>query len=256
MSLKNKKIILELYQLKELLVKFISRPLERKHSRFLIAEKISSWLYPEYIFSEFGRIWLEDKKFFEYYRRYEPQNSHSADRKFFLRSLLGAIENLPGETAECGVYRGASSELICEAVKLKDKRHHGFDSFEGLSEPIEYDENQWRKGDLKTDLEEAQRNLAAYNFVTLYKGWIPERFPEVADKKFCFVHIDVDIYEPTLASLNFFYPRLVPRGIMLCDDYGFSTCPGARKAIDEFFANKTEKIIQVPTGQAFIIKHL
>ena len=42
-------------------------------------------------------------------------------------------------------------------------------------------------------------------------------------------------------------------GLMRFDDYGFATCPGARRAIDEFFADKAEPIIDLPTGQAFVV---
>ena len=41
---------------------------------------------------------------------------------------------------------------------------------------------------------------------------------------------------------------------MICDDYGFVTCPGAKKAMDEFFEDKAEPVIMLTTGQAFIIK--
>jgi 2-polyprenyl-3-methyl-5-hydroxy-6-metoxy-1,4-benzoquinol methylase len=41
---------------------------------------------------------------------------------------------------------------------------------------------------------------------------------------------------------------------MLFDDYGFATCPGARLAVNEFFVDKPERIIELPTGQAFVIK--
>ena len=43
------------------------------------------------------------------------------------------------------------------------------------------------------------------NFVKIYKGWIPDRFEEVKDKNFSFVHLDVDLYEPTYESLNYFF---------------------------------------------------
>src|SRR5688572_31529904 len=42
---------------------------------------------------------------------------------------------------------------------------------------------------------------------------------------------DVDVYQPTRDSLEYFYPRLVTGGILVCDDYGW---PGARKAVDDF----------------------
>lgn len=228
---------------------------DNEEASYVLAEKISHYLYPKYRFSEFGRIWLGDTAFFRYYEKYDKNNYHSADRKFFLKSLLNLIKNLPGDTVECGVYMGAASELICESIKSLGKTHHAFDSFEGLSEPNPKDGNHWRKGDLKAGLEEVKKNLSAYTFVKFYKGWIPERFNEVTNKNFCFVHIDVDLYQPTLNSLRFFFPKMVKGGVIVCDDYGFSTCPGAKKAFDEFMKDKMEQIIHVPTGQCFIIKN-
>ena len=51
----------------------------------------------------------------------------------------------------------------------------------------------------------AEKNLNQFpQRYQLFKGWIPDRFDEIALKKFCLVHIDVDLYQPTLDSLNFF----------------------------------------------------
>jgi O-methyltransferase len=99
-----------------------------------------------------------------------------------------------------------------------------------------------------------QRNLAEFPSVQYHAGWIPDRFGEVADKSFCFVHVDVDLYQPTLDSLRFFYPRLVARGMLVCDDYGYVNCPGAKQACDEFVAAIPEPLIHLPTGQAVIVK--
>ena len=100
----------------------------------------------------------------------------------------------------------------------------------------------------------AQRNLAEFSGVHLLKGWIPAQFPEIADKRFCFVHIDVQLYEPTRHSIEFFYPRMNPGGIIVCDDYGFSICPGARRALDEFMTGRAEPIVDLACGSAFIIR--
>jgi O-methyltransferase len=54
--------------------------------------------------------------------------------------------------------------------------------------------------------------------------------------------------------MRFFYPRLVPGGVILCDDYGFTTCPGVRRAVDEFMADKPEHVVHVPTGHGFLVK--
>ena len=97
-------------------------------------------------------------------------------------------------------------------------------------------------------------NLTAFDdLIVFHQGWIPDQFSDVADARFCFVHIDVDLFQPTRDSLDFFYPRMVRGGLIVCDDYGFETCPGARRAMDEFFADRPEPIVHLPTGQGFVI---
>ena len=77
----------------------------------------------------------------------------------------------------------------------------------------------------------------------------------IKNKKFQFVHIDVDVFEPTLESLEFFYPRLIKGGIIVCDDYNGAQFPGATKAWDEYFKNKNVFFnYSVPLGASFIIK--
>jgi hypothetical protein len=87
-----------------------------------------------------------------------------------------------------------------------------------------------------------------------YPGWIPERFNEAAACRFCFVHIDVDLYQPTRDSLEFFYPRMSPGGMIVCDDYGYVNCPGAKQACDELAADWPERWLHLPTGQGLLIK--
>jgi O-methyltransferase len=49
-----------------------------------------------------------------------------------------------------------------------------------------------------------------------------------------FVHIDLDLYEPILGALNYFYPKMVLGGIIVCDDYGSLYWPGAQMAVEQF----------------------
>jgi O-methyltransferase len=101
----------------------------------------------------------------------------------------------------------------------------------------------------------ARANLAGFR-VELYPGWIPERFAEIADAQFCFVNVDVDLYEPTRESLEFFYPRMVPGGVLVLDDYGSALqSPGVARAVDEFLAGRPETLVKSPTAQAFLVRH-
>lgn len=240
------------------LLEMLCRGVQRgtaEDEKYRVAEALTSAVYPKYKFSEYARLLLEDEDFLAYYEHFmEGGNWHSLDRKYTLDQLLKLTLHIDGDAAECGVYKGASSYLICRAIQPYGKWNHLFDSFDGLSAPIEQDGTYWVAGAFRVDESHVRGNLTEFGNFTVYRGWIPERFQEVAEKRFCFVHIDVDLYEPTRDSIEFFYDRLNPGGVMLMDDYGFKTCPGAKLAADEFFDRKPEEIVMLPTGQAFILR--
>jgi hypothetical protein len=102
--------------------------------------------------------------------------------------------------------------------------------------------------------EDIVKKIIHFNNLKLYKGWIPNRFEEIRECKFSFVHVDVNLYELTLESIKFFYDRINAGEIFVCDEYGFLTCPGAKAAMDEFLAAKQEKMISLSGGGGFFIK--
>lgn len=231
--------------------------LESDYERFELAEKLFNALVPEVRVSEFGRTYFEDQEFAEIYERFPVGNYRSYDRRYTIGQLARHALSLPGEFAECGVYRGATAYLMAEALARagsEGRRVHLFDSFAGLSRPAIEDGTYWSPGDMAVGLEDVRRNLENHlERVAFYPGWIPQRFTEVAQHRFAFAHIDVDLYQPTRDALEFFYGRMTGGGIIVCDDYGFASCPGARKAMDEFFAGRPETIIHLPTGQGMVL---
>lgn len=223
--------------------------------RYRAAEALTMAVYPTYKFSEFGRLYLDDQAFLDYYRRFmDPDNWHSLDRKYTLDQLLKPVLPLPGDIAECGTYKGFSAYRMCLAARNTGKLVHLFDSFEGLSAPGELDGDYWVKGRFNTPEAALRETLAEFDNYRVYRGWIPQRFNEVAQRTFCFVHIDVDLYQPTLDSLEFFYPRTDKSGVILMDDYGVRSCPGAKLAADRFFSGRSESVMLLTTGQALVIK--
>lgn len=230
-----------------------------KHSmrRFAILTRLGAIIAPYYRFKLPEMEWWNDQAFNSWIKKFNPHGSIHVDRQWMLYQLLRLTQNLEGDTAECGVLGGCSSYLICTANRSfgGNRWHYGFDSFAGLSTPSEPDKNFWKKGDLDCPRNNAESALSEFDNVTLFQGWIPERFSEVEHKKFAFVHIDVDLYKPTLESIKFFYSRLLNGGVLVCDDYGMKNCPGATKAIDEFLEDKCEKMIACCGGGGFFIKN-
>ena len=224
--------------------------------RYAWGERVFSALVPDVKLAEFGRSFFHDRQFTADYERFDRLNYRSFDRKFALRELLRVELRRPGALAECGVFRGASAFLMAQAIRRYGggRRLHLFDSFAGLSAPGAKDGLYWEAGSLACSQAEVAANLAEFaDLVSFHDGWIPARFSDVAGTRFCFVHIDVDLFQPTRDTLEFFYPRMVAGGLIMCDDYGFETCPGARHAMDAFFAGRAEPIVHLPTGQGFVL---
>jgi len=102
-------------------------------------------------------------------------------------------------------------------------------------------------------MEEVQAFVASPQ-AHLVRGIFPATANAMPDGlQFSLVHIDVDIYEAARDCCNYFYKRLSPNGLIVFDDYGFLSCPGVKKAVDDFFADKPTKPIYLPSGQAVFI---
>lgn len=154
--------------------------------------------------------------------------------------MLETVKDLPeGDYAECGVYKGQMAAFIADRVN-RDFALWLFDSFAGHAIPTEYDdakahpEGRYADTSLQTVLEAVPSGVV-YKFIP---GWIPDSLESAKNKKFRFVHIDLDHYLPTKAACQFFKERMVPGGIIRFDDYGVGDCPGATKAINEVFGER------------------
>jgi hypothetical protein len=225
-------------------------------ARFRLLQWAGKALVPSYRFKWPQLDWWRNEEFSRFLDQFGERTLPNVDRKWMVYQLLRLTSDLAGDTAECGVYRGATSYLICcanQEARVRPKTHHLFDSFEGLSQPGADDGAHWSKGDLRCGIDEVRHSLSRFRDIQFHPGWIPGPFADLAEHKFSFVHIDVDLHEPTRDSLVFFYPRMTAGGIIVCDDYGISTCPGATRAVDEFLQDKPEKMLSLPDGGGFLI---
>lgn len=184
-------------------------------------------------------------------------------RRYTFHYILKNIDVNRGNLCDIGCWKGLSTYQIASHIKrVRGKATlHVFDSFEGLSKVGTYDIlNDKNNMDISErfigTLDTVKENLKEFDFIKYHKGWIPDKFSDVKDEVFSFVHIDVDLYQPTLDSLEFFYPRLIKNGIIVFDDYGCCSFPGAKKAIDNYLGKPGGYFfIPLPSGLAFLIKH-
>ena len=171
-------------------------------------------------------------------------------------------KNIEGDFAECGCFNGNSLFATRKLLDFKgsSKSIHVFDSFEGgLSEFLEKDlmgssiqslaEAEKVKNQFSSSFKVVSEKIKNYDNIFLNKGWIPEVFKSQKERKYSFVHIDVDLYQPTLDSYKYFFQRLNLGGIIVCDDYGYNQFPGATRAVDEFISSLNKD------SYSYFIKH-
>jgi O-methyltransferase len=190
------------------------------------------------------------------------------DRLFTLYQALLNVRRLPAarhggtiNIAEVGVYKGGTSYFIASAVQalgFKTVTLHCFDTFAGHpEEDIQTDVDTFHRqgffGD--TNFASVEAYLKDFNTITLYRGRFQDTSSQIEDQQFHFVHLDVDIYEPTRYALDFFDSRLIVGGIIIVDDYGFRTCPGVKQAVDTFVELRCNYIVlPLLTGQCVLSK--
>ena len=189
-------------------------------------------------------------------------------RLMYLVELLDSTSDVDGLVVECGCYLGLSSYVLCSFLRQRESAfdgngYHIFDSFEGLSEPTADDDipDDWNKaeqlrqmtkaGHFAAPLAAVKESLKEFPAITYHPGWIPASFAGLAPSPYRFVHVDVDLYDPTLDTLTYFYPRLSPGGLIVSDDYSW---PGARTAINEFCGEHRIALQLTNFGQAIIRK--
>jgi O-methyltransferase len=199
--------------------------------------------------------WLEHD-FQNSLRNIRPHTLVSDDRCWYLTAFARQALNLDGSILEAGTYKGGTALLLRQEIERADvaRKFYILDSFEGMLK-TDAVRDRHKVGDLSdTSLEAVRRVVGAAPFIDYRKGWIPETFAGLEAERFAFLHIDVDLYRSILDCCEFLYPRLQPGGFMVFDDYGFANNPGARRSVDEYFADKPEVPIVLASGQAVICK--
>jgi len=181
-------------------------------------------------------------------------------RMINLESCLDGVrlDKVPGDFAECGVWRGGAS--IFAALYFQewavDKHVWAFDSYEGLPEgSYPRDENsRWHEWNnvFAVDLERVSHNFQAYhipeNAYSLRKGWFHDSLPKwikAEGRPLSVLRVDADMYEGTYDSLYYLYPYVSSGGMVIIDDYNLMNA--CKDAVDQFRSESSieDKIIEV-----------
>jgi O-methyltransferase len=164
-------------------------------------------------------------------------------------------ERIEGAVAEVGVWRGDASVVLQAAAPSRDL--HLFDTFEGFpQEQLDVPGADERFRD--TSAAAVRARLPGGALVHIHAGVVPDTLAEVAEVGFAFVLLDMDISAPTIASLEFFYPRLASGGFVFVHDYNSPESDHAGcRSLDGFLADRPERLVELadPWGSALFRKH-
>jgi hypothetical protein len=205
-----------------------------------------------------------------------------AENTFYLKSDFSRISkfiyhyeiykkilDLPGHVLEFGVFKGASFSKFLSFRKILENESSrkiiGFDDFGKFTSKGKKDDKIFAKkftkevglGIGKKELEEIFIKNRHSNF-ELIEGDAVKTLPLFLKKnkhlKICLLHLDLDIYRPTLFVLQKLFDKVVNGGIVLLDDY--AEISGTTEAVDKFLKNKNYKIekLQYYKRPSFIIK--
>lgn len=163
-----------------------------------------------------------------------------------------------GNVAELGVYQGDFAKRLNQL--FADRKLYLFDTFEGFAGPDVAKEkasgfSSGEQNFADTSVEMVLGKMPFPQQCVIKKGFFPATAAEV-DDTFCFVSLDADLYDPILAGLHFFYPRLAAGGYIFVHDFNNDEYKGAHQAVLEFCQSQHISFTPLPDsgGTAVITK--
>ena len=205
-----------------------------------------------------AELTVSDKRLLKYVQ--DEQLSMGSDSRLYATILACkhvVTLKIPGAFVECGVWRGGhallAQGLFTEAAQ--SRQVFLFDTFGGMTVPTDVDvsfsgqaakqtfldklrgdHNEWCFASLQEVTNNFERAGLLNENVRMVKGDVALTLanPDALPDSISILRLDTDWYESTKIELEMLYPRLVPGGVLIIDDYGH--WGGCRKAVDEYFS--------------------
>lgn len=180
-------------------------------------------------------------------------------RMWILTRCARQCAALNGSFVEFGVYRAGCAFMILSTTNLRqDQRLYLFDTFSGIP-ATNLTEKEIRHGLAGRLSNTSSAYVKQYlkhwsDHTVIVEGDVFETLPKTETGSIAFCHMDLNASEPTQRALEYLYPRLVPGGMVVFDDYGSAGYSDQRTILEAFFADKPEQLIALPTQQALVVK--
>lgn len=204
--------------------------------------------------------WLDDADFKSMHEAVKDHTLVDVFRLHELYSLARQLGKLPeGDILEVGVWRGGSGALLAGTARLcgLTSRIYLADTFQGVVKAGNKDTRYMGGEHADTSIEtvEALFRRMGLDDHEILQGVFPEQTgARIADRKFRLCHIDVDVYNSARDVNEWIWPRLVPGGLVVYDDYGFEPCIGVTRYVNEQLDLPDRLVLHNLNGHAIVVK--
>ena len=203
--------------------------------------------------------WNKDSIFLETYHAIKSNTLADKYRCFELWSLVHQSTKLSGCLIEIGVWRGGTGALIAKRALLSGIKAPVYlcDTFSGIVKASDKDSTY--KGYEYADttpqaVEQLLVDLQISNAHVL-EGTFPDDTAHlIQENTFRFCHIDVDVYQSAKEISDWIWEKMSIGGVIVYDDYGFPSCDGITKFVEEQHQNPDRIILHNLNGHAVVIK--
>lgn len=174
-------------------------------------------------------------------------------RRYILCCAAYHCIQLEGDFVECGVLFGTGIKTIIDYFGKNnfDKSFWGYDTFD-TNPTTNAPEFEGQQDGL---FDYVKTRFSEYSQVKLIKGLLPESLANQSPDKIGLLHIDLNDAKYEIATLDVLFDKVVPSGIIILDDYEWSSGYKEQKQLeDPWFDARGYRVIPLPTGQGLIIK--
>lgn len=223
-------------------------------------------------------VMQSDTTFSKYYDAYKACTMTSKERMYALYQATTYVtqSKILGDIVECGVWKGGSCMMAAQILAENNDTQRNiylYDTFDGMTQPTDIDtqvsnmkkraldiwhkktrsgKNIWCNASLTEVKENMKKTTYPSKNILFVKGKVENTLKKSVPIKIALLRLDTDWYESTKVELETLYPKLAKGGVLILDDYGYWN--GARKAVDEYFADKPILLIRIDNSGRMIIK--
>ncbi len=205
--------------------------------------------------------WRKDAEFLKIYEKIRDITLVDLYRCYELWHLLIQSKKCAaGNILEVGVYKGGTGALLATAAEYAQIESEVFlcDTFKGVVKTGDKD-NFYRGGEHSdTSPASVENLLQSLNLQNVHveQGIFPDDMLDMFDgKTYRFVHIDVDAYQSAKDIFNYIWNAMEIGGIVIFDDFGFTTTRGVALMLEEIMNSIQDGIfVENINGHGIFIK--